>query len=148
MRHLSPLIVFAAAPVAAVAITTAAMLAMAAAGRHPLWHVQMITLSEAAASRDVATVVWLIERGRDPNHRYPVRRGILNGDVPAAMTPIEAAVEARRADVVDLLLRNGARLDEAQRVALACRAKRRGDEDLIRYFEARGAVTCDNLESR
>jgi hypothetical protein len=142
-RPRTALLMLAAVPPLGVALTTLTMLVMSVAGQHPMWRLQVTTLSEAAASRDVATAVWLIEQGRDPNHKYPVRRGILDGNTPAAMTPLEAAVDARRLEVIQLLLRHGARLDETQRTAFACKAKSRGDEELIRYFESlAGPVTC------
>jgi hypothetical protein len=49
--------------------------------------------------------------------------------------------------IIDLLLRHGAVLNEGQRVAYTCKAKARGDEDLVRYFESRGGpVSCPPSE--
>ena len=138
----------AAAPLSAVSVAIVAMLAMGAAGRHPMWRVQMMTLSEAAAVHDVATIVWLIEQGRDPNHPYPVARGMLDRNRAPSLTPLEAPVEARRVDVDEPLVRKGAHLDEAQRIAFACRARSRGGGDPVGYFEPPGAVTCGELEAR
>jgi hypothetical protein len=43
------------------------MLVMAIAGAHPFWHHESLTLSEAAALRDGAEIVRLVESGHDPN---------------------------------------------------------------------------------
>lgn len=132
----------AALPPLLLALSIVVMLAMALVGRHPMWHVLDLNLSEAAAGRDAATVELLIGAGEDPNVMRTIRPGVLDGSA-ARMTPIEAALDARRLEIIDLLLRHGVLLDEADRVAYACKAKSRGDADIVRYFEARGGpVTC------
>jgi hypothetical protein len=121
---------------------------MGLAGRHPMWHVPELNLAEAAAGRDVATVVLLIGYGENPNQTYSIRPGVLNASA-ATMTPIEAALEARRPEIISLLLRHGAVLDEAQRRAYACRARSRRDNDVVRLFESMGGpVTCSEASGR
>jgi hypothetical protein len=135
-------------PPGILALLTAGMLTMGLAGRHPMWHVPELNLAEAAAGRDVATVVLLIGYGENPNQTYSIRPGVLNANA-ATMTPIEAALEARRSEIISLLLRHGAVLDEAQRRAYACRARSRRDNDVVRLFESMdGPVTCDEESGR
>jgi hypothetical protein len=139
----------AALPPLALACLTVVMLILGALGRHPMWHVPELNLSEAAGARDAASVVLLISRGEDPDLARPVRAGVIDPRHYEAMTPIEAALDARRAEIIDLLLRHGAVLDEAHRVEYACKAKARGDGDIVQYFEARGGpVSCPSQERR
>ena len=135
-----PLIV--ALPALLLAVVHAVILATALLGRHPMWPIPDLNLSEAAAARDPATVVLLIGRGEDPNAVRTVRVGILD-ESEVQLTPVEAALDARRVEIIDLLLRHGVLLDEAHRVAFTCKAKSRGDADIAAYFEARGGtITC------
>jgi hypothetical protein len=126
----------------ALAAATLVMLVLGSAGRHPMWPVRDANLAEAAGSRDAATVVWLISNGEDATRIRSIRPGVLD-ERWHHLTPLEAAVESRRVEMIDLLLRHGVALAEAQRVSFSCRARQRGDEDVARYFEARGGpVSC------
>jgi hypothetical protein len=142
VRPARALTVAAALPPAALAVFIAVSLVLALVGRHPLWQVSEVNVAEAAATRDAATVVLLIEEGHDPDVPRFVRPGLLaRGAVRA--TPLEAALAEDRLEIVDVLLRHGAALSEGQRVDFTCAARRRGDTDIVRYFEARGGpVTC------
>jgi hypothetical protein len=137
----------AAAPPILLGGFTVVALALAVAGRHPMWPLSDANLAEAAATRDAATVVLLIGEGHDPDVPRMVRPGVLaRGAV--RRTPLEAALEEQRLEIVDVLLRHGAALSEGQRVEFTCAARARGDDDVVRYFEARGGpVTCDSPES-
>ena len=127
-----PLLLTALIPATA-SCTGAAIAAGGLLGYHPLWHHDNLTLSEAAILQDVGTLVWLIERGADPNRPSRVRWSIL--DSPEAMlTPIEAAVRASRIDIVDVLLRHGAMIHDDDRRFLVCLARRMGAADLEAYL--------------
>ena len=141
-RPARTLAIAAALPPLALAIFTALSLALAAVGRHPLWRISDVNIAEAAAARDAASVVLMIQEGHDPNLPRFVRPGLLaRGAVRA--TPLEAALAEDRLEIIDVLLRHGASLSEAQRVAFTCAARRRGDTDIVQYFEARGGpVSC------
>jgi hypothetical protein len=136
------LAIAAAIPPLALAAFTAVSLVLAVVGRHPLWRISDVNLAEAAAMRDAATVVLLIQQGQDPDMPRFVRPGLLaRGAVRA--TPLEAALAEDRVEIVDVLLRHGASLSEPERVAVTCAARARGDADVVRYFEGRGGpVTC------
>jgi hypothetical protein len=144
MARSRALAVVAAAPPVALALFVVVALLLAIFGWHPLWRISDVNLAEAAATRDAASVVLLIEEGHDPDAPRFVRPGVLaRGAVRA--TPLEAALAEDRMEIVDILLRRGATMSEPQRVALTCAARGRGDADVVRYFEARGGpVSCDN----
>lgn len=80
------------------------------------------TLSEAAAAGAAARVVELIGEGHDPNSPSLVPAGAVDADAFTA-TAVEAAILGRRAEMVNLLREQGARLDPAH---VACLARASG----------------------
>jgi len=114
----------------AVAVPGAVLLAIAVAhlagvalGHDRMWPTETLTLSEAAALRDEAEVLLLIGRGADPNAPGVVRRDFLRG-TEDVLTPLEAAVGARREQMIELLLQLGATLDAPTWTRLTCFAER------------------------
>jgi hypothetical protein len=138
-------------PGALLIVATTAMLAGLPFGADPLWSVEPMTLSEAAALRDNGEVVRLIELGEDVNGKSTVRPDILTGH-SLVLTPIEAAVAAERADMVELLLEQGARMDAALWIRLMCFSASVGADDVRALLEPRrpeGSVeNCDRVETR
>jgi len=108
-----------AAPGTLLILATAAMLVVVPAGVDPIWEVEPLTLPEAAGVRDNGEVLRLIALGGDPNVAGPVRAGFVAND-EMVLTPLEAAVGARRADMVELLLENGAVMDASAWTRLRC----------------------------
>jgi hypothetical protein len=123
-------------PGAVLIVATAAMLLGLPFGADPLWQVEPLTLPEAAALRDNGEVVRLIDLGEDPNGAGPVRPNFLRNDTQV-LTPLEAAVGARRADMVELLLENGAVMDAAMWTRLMCFAGVVDAGDVRDVLEAR-----------
>jgi hypothetical protein len=128
---------------------TALMLVALPFGIDPLWAVEPLTLSEAAGARDNGEVIRLIEGGADPNEAAPIRARLVD-DNAQTVTPLEAAVGTRRADMVELLLDHGARMDPATFVRLACFAHAVRADDVLRVLETRrphGLVisSCDGI---
>jgi len=120
---------------------------LAAAGQHPFWSDGEITLSEAAALKGDATVIWAIRRGADPNAAARVRPGVLKSD-EVFVTPGEAAVASNRSGMLRLLVAEGLRLDPVTRRSLLCFARRMQAKEAIAYLEeAPGAkaVSCDGV---
>jgi hypothetical protein len=128
---------------------TTAMLIGLPFGVDPLWAVEPVTLSEAAALRDNGEVVRLIDSGEDVNGTSAVRPDILSAH-SLVVTPIEAAVAAERADMVDLLLEQGARLDADLWTRLMCFSASVEADDVQALLEPRrpeGVVEhCDGVE--
>jgi hypothetical protein len=101
------LLLVAAAPAALLAIVRVAFLVLAFWDIHPFWHWEPLNLAEAAALRDRGEVSRLIAEGQDPNATYRVRRGMVER-YPVEITPMAAALSARRDEIVEILLDAGA----------------------------------------
>jgi hypothetical protein len=95
-------------PPALLALTRVAFLILAVWGVHPFWMSEPLNLAEAAALRDRGEVARLLAAGADPNATYRVRRGYVR-DYAMQMTPMAAAVAARREEIVQILLDGGAK---------------------------------------
>jgi hypothetical protein len=120
---------------------TLAMLVGLVGGVDPLWHVEPVTLAEAAALEDNAEVVRLIGLGENVNAVNRVRPQVLDQH-ELMLTPIEAAVAAERADMVQLLLDHGVRLEPALWTRLVCLAERAGADDVRALLEPRRPVNA------
>lgn len=97
-----------------------------AVGADPWWTPPTLSLSEAVATRDAGEVTRLVEQeGADPDAVWQVREGLLGPAV--RVTPLEAAVLARRGEMAALLLRLGATVPAGEaRAAFACLGERAG----------------------
>lgn len=124
------------------------MLAGLPFGADPLWAVEPLTLSEAAALRDNGEVVRLIESGADVNARSVVRADVFS-EQALTMTPLEAAVAGERADMVELLLEHGARADATLWTRLMCYAASVEADDVRALLAPRrpdgAAEGCDGV---
>jgi hypothetical protein len=138
----------AAAPAAYLGLLTAGMLLRALVGTHPLWRVEPVNLSEAAALRDQATVVQLIRRGDDPYQRREVRADLLFND-RAELTAFEAAIASGRAEVMEAILWSVPRPAPAEWNRLRCLSKLQEtddiDEVLDRYKPESAVLDCNGI---
>ena len=105
-----------------------------AAGTNPFWPMPELNLAEAAAVRDHAEVVRLIEAGHDPNRKWPIAPDVIDSSAHE-MTPLEAAISIRRLELVQLLLRHGARVTAGDRANLVERARAAGAPDIVTFLE-------------
>jgi hypothetical protein len=66
-----------------------------------------------------------------------------------ALTPLEAAVGARRPEMIDLLLRHGAEVDSASWRRLHCFAVATGDADVVQMLDrvrpAQSDTSCEGI---
>ena len=108
-------------------------LVLALFDRHPIWPRQRLNLSEAAAVRDVAEIVRLIESSEDPDAARDVRPGLL-ADTAVRATPLEAAVAMRDPEIARVLLANGAVMDAPVWTRLRCAAD---GEEMTAYLDRR-----------
>ena len=140
------LIACAAPALVAVAISAFTVLSAAVGVSPSFWRGGPLTLSEAAALRDQGEVVRLIASGADPNAMHPLRPGVL---AASSLTPLEAAVGARRAEMVELLMLHGAKVDEAGWRRLHCFALGTGADDVVamldRYRQANATSSCEGI---
>lgn len=132
----------------AVGVSAAIIVNAAAGGSPPFWRGGPLTLSEAAALRDQGEVARLTLSGSDPNAAYSLRPGIL---AAASLTPLEAAVGARRAEMVELLMLHGATVDETSWRRLHCFALRTGAADVVEMLDRRkpanATSSCEGIST-
>lgn len=131
-------------------VATAALLAAVPFGVDPWWRVESLTLPEAAGVRDNGEVIRLIARGGDPNAAAMVRAGLVHSSRDFVLTPLEAAVAARREDMVELLFENGATIDAAAWARLTCFAGVVKAPDVREALDARrpadaSPVSCETV---
>ncbi len=112
------LVVLIAAPPLAAFTVLAAYVTAESLGFRALTVPAPTTLAEAAAAGAAARVVELIGNGLDPNAPSLVPAGAVDADAFMA-TAVEAAILGRRAEMVNLLREQGARLDPAHATCLA-----------------------------
>lgn len=138
----------AAAPALVLTVWTIVVLLRGAAGAHPLWSVEPVNLSEAAALRDQATVVQLIANGEDPYARREVRADLLFND-RTELTPIEAAIAAGRTEIVELILFSAHPPSAGDWTHLRCLSELEGAKDintvLDRYRPESATLACDGV---
>lgn len=138
-------IVATALPAVALALISAGILAGAAFDSDILWSEERVNMSEAAAARDPAVVARLLRRGENPNEPRPVRAGFVTNR-RVVLTPIEAAIAARRPEVVDVLLPDQRPLDAPAWNRLRCLAEHAGDADTSALLDgwkpAGGTMDC------
>jgi len=106
-------------PAALIAVTIVVLL-LAIVRYEPLWASRDVSLAEAAYHGDIATVFRMVSAGADPGRAEPV--AFEHRAAPVVLTPLEAGVESRQVEVVQVLLRAGAKADEPARARLACLA--------------------------
>lgn len=116
-----------ATPVAAVAcaavppvvafILVAAFVVAEAVGWRPL-SVEPANVSEAAAVGAAASALRFIAEGSDLNAPHPIAAGVI-GTLPRTVNAIDAAILGRRAEMISLLLEQGATTDTHRAKCLA-----------------------------
>jgi hypothetical protein len=136
-----------AAPAVVLGAVLAVSLVLSVFGQSPIWPDHQLTLPEAIAVSDDAEIVRLMDAGQDLSIAYSVRPGVLF-ERPASLTPLEAAVQSHRADLVERLLASGARVDGVIWNRLRCLA---GDDSVVAVLERHRpggvAIRCDDISA-
>ena len=141
-------LVITALPAVFLAVLTAGMLLRALVGPHPMWRAEPVNLSEAAALRDMATVVQLIRRGDDPYQKREVRADLLFND-RTELTAFEAAIASGRSEVMRVILASSTRPDAMAWNHLRCLSQLEEADDineLLDQYKPESAVLgCDGV---
>lgn len=120
-------------------VLTGTIVAASIAG-HPLFEGPSdLTLAEAAALRDHAELLRLIQSGADPDVQAAVRPGLVRRNVPL-LTPLEAAIGEHHPETVEFLIEHGAHVTTANVSRLMCFAAQEHQEDAIELLRSRAPV--------
>jgi len=108
-----------------------------------------LTMSEAAVLRDEAELLRQIRHGAAPDVAYTIRRGMLS-DQDYILPPLEAAIAARHAEVVQVLVDNGTKLTDANLPRLVCLARLNEATDIAAFLQAHSppdaaAIDCSGI---
>lgn len=136
------LVLIAAAPVLLV-LATAVLLVLGLFDRNPLWPRHALTISEAAAVRDRATVAYLAEGGADITAQYRVRPGLLDNDEALWLTAPEAAILADRNVILGVLFNAGLEPTESSVHAWICLARKGGRRETLQSLTTRFPAAAD-----
>lgn len=104
-----------------------------------------LTMSEAAVLRDEAELLRQMKHGSSPDAAYPIRRGMLS-EQDYILTPLEAGIAARHAEVVQLLVDNGAKLTGANLPRLVCLARLNDATDIATFLQAHAPPNVSELD--
>jgi hypothetical protein len=133
--HLSEraLVALAGIPPVSVLACAVSVLLLAALGFEPVWANIDVTLVEAARDGDIAEVYRLVQAGENPNRSGAVR---LDSGRVVTLTPLEAAVESRQVEVLEVLMNAGARASEGERQILICLAAAVSAAEVAEYVHS------------
>jgi len=106
----------------------------AVGGGDPFWHEPQLTMAEAAALKDRATMQRLIWAGFDPNAPANVRADILKSH-DIVVTPLEASVGTRTPIAMQFLLSHGARMDRHEQDVITCLAIEDDAKEILEYLQ-------------
>ena len=117
----------------------------AAVGWHPFWNEPPLTMSEAAALKDRATMLRLISNGVDINAPAKVRARILKS-YDIIVTPLEASVGTRTPMAMQFLLARGASMDARERTVVMCLALKDDAQEIVGFLRESGAQQTPDCE--
>jgi hypothetical protein len=140
-----------AAPGVIFVLLTATLVIGPLVGFDPIWRSEALTLPEAAGLRDNGEVLRLLRDGADINAAGPIRPDFIKS-YEITMTPLEAAVGIRRADMVKLLLDRGAVMDQQSWPGLVCFARQERATDVEALLVERAPAgaslaSCDGIKT-
>lgn len=122
-----------AAPLVVATAVVLAFSGLEIAGRTPSAIGPPRNIAEAVAMGAASEVLRLLAYGEDPNRVMPVRADIISSEI-TRVTAVEAAVWSHHWEMVDLLDRRGAIVDEETRRHLLCLTIDVGDTDILAYL--------------
>ena len=111
-------------------------------GRTPASPGPVRNIAEATASGAAPEVLRLLAAGQDPNRVWPVRPEFVSSTM-TQVTAFEAAVVNRRAVMLELLNREGARVDEQSHGHLQCLAADLSAKEILGYLSPARTPDCE-----
>jgi hypothetical protein len=99
------------------------------------WPSGQFNLVEATAMRDAGEVQRQLWRGASATAPQRVRGRVVRRSKDLWLTPMEAAIMIRRADLATLLLANGAVRSAEEGIRLLCLAEQQGAPDIVRLIQ-------------
>jgi hypothetical protein len=146
MRGFAAIVAAAVGPPAMVGLLAVVVLVGAAVGKHPFWSEPPLTISEAAALKDRATLQRLISNGVDINAPAIVHAPILKS-YDITLTPLQASVGTRTPTAMEFLLARGARMDARERDVLMCLAIKDDAQEIVRFLRegAQQPPDCEHV---
>jgi hypothetical protein len=133
-------VVAAAGPVAFATLLVVAFIALDIAGRTPS-AIAAMSVAESAGLGLGGETLRRVEAGEDPRQIQNVRAEIISSSV-RRVTALEAAVFARKVELVRMLDRRGHIADAAMRRQLACLAVDLAARDIVEYLSHADASAC------
>ena len=133
-----------AAPPLLLLASAGVIVVAAIAGLQPLWASTAVSLASAAHDGDAASVYRMVKRGADPNRAGDVA---ISSSI-VSLAPIEAAVESRQVETLQVLLRNGARIGDADAPRLICLARAASAPEVEAFLRSTyhsGDVDCSTV---
>ena len=110
-------------------------------GEAPFSYGPVRNIAEAAAMGHASEVLRLLGAGEDPNQVWPVRRDIISSTI-TKVTALEAALWSRHVQLVELLDRQGAIVNDESRRYLTCLANDLPVEEIVKYLSPKGPPDC------
>lgn len=111
-------------------------------GRTPFSSGMPRNIAEAAGLGSGAEVLRMLREGRSPYEVLPVRPEIISSTITRA-TGLEAAVWSRKAQLIELLDREGVMADPEARRHVLCLARDVGVDEIVAYLVKKETAECD-----
>jgi hypothetical protein len=100
-------------------------------------------IAEAAGLGSAAEMLRMLRAGQNPHVVLPIRPEIISSTV-TRVTGLEAAVWSRKAQLIEVLEREGALADPEDRRHVFCLARDLDVGEIVAHLAPAGAPSCDN----
>ena len=135
-----------ALPICVVVLYLSAIAAVERAGSTFLAGRAPANIAEAAATARADLVVRFLRDGQDPLRVYPVHPDVISSTI-RHVTALEAAVWSHQLPLMQVLEREGAIQDAAQRREIACLAADLEISEMVDYLSPGGPPDCVSREA-
>ncbi len=133
------LAVVAAVPIAVVTLGVLRFAVYESAGETPWSLGPPRNIAEAAGLGVGSEILRMLREGQDPHRVWPVRREVISSTI-TRVTAIEAAVWSRKAQVIELLDREGVLADPSARQRVFCLSRDLPVDEISDYLTKAGPL--------